>query len=347
MVSAGACALLRERLAWRELAYPPLILLPAMVSVTGFWLFATSDLLAGWGTVAWPAAVLTQYGLLWRFDAEWSRATPWYHCGTLWLGVFLGGWEGVWLVDQHLPEPWSFSAAALVPACVVWGFASLGARLQWPVQRHREVYLGAGQLPLVVGVAAWMLAASFVDGDPGPLAYVPLLNPVEMVQAISLVALFRWCSTGVVDASDGFRLRMLGFLGFVALNGVLARMTHHFLDVPFEAGALLSSGTFQALLSFVWTTAACVVIARCNPYEAASGMAARRRAADDDGDQTAAVRSRRYWYGDADSVLHRRRRVHSRHPATSRRCRRPKMTTQRAPDTLGSECGRAPDLLAG
>ena len=145
------------------------------------------------------------------------------------------------------------------------GMRRVGARevrrpSQWPVQRFREVYLGAGQLPLVIGAAAWVLAGSFLSGDPRPLDYVPLLNPVEIVQVISLVALFQWCSNDVVDASDEFRWRTLGFLGFVALNGVLARTTHHFLDVPFEAGALLSSGAFQGLLSFVWTTLACVTM---------------------------------------------------------------------------------------
>ena len=47
----------------------------------------------------------------------------------------------------------------------------------------------------------------------------------------------------------------------MALNGVLARMAHHFFDVPFEVGALLSSEAFQGLLSFVWTALACITMA--------------------------------------------------------------------------------------
>ncbi len=259
-VSGGACALLRGRLAWKELAYPALILLPAMGVLASLWFSTTSHLLAGWGAVAWPAAFLAQYMLLRRFETEWSGATPWYHCGTLWLGVFLAWQEVLWLSERSLSSTWSYSAAALVPACVVWTLATFGSRLEWPVQRYREVYLGAGLLPLVIGAVAWVLGAGLLAGDPRPLAYVPLLNPVEMAQAISLLALFRWCSTDVVDTSDEFRGRTFGFLGFVVLNGVLARMTHHFLDVPFEVGALLSSEVFQGLLSFVWTTLACITM---------------------------------------------------------------------------------------
>ena len=259
-VSGGACALLRGRLAWKELAYPALILLPAMVVLASLWSSTTSDLLAGWGAVAWPAAFLAQYMLLRRFETEWSGATPWYHCGTLWLGVFLAWREVLWLSERSLSSTWSYSAAALVPACVVWTLATFGSRLEWPVQRYREVYLGAGLLPLVIGAVAWVLGAGFLADDPRPLDYVPLLNPVEMAQAISLLALFQWCSTDVVDASNEFRGRTLGFLGFVALNGVLARMTHHFLGVPFEVGALLSSVVFQGLLSFVWTSLACITM---------------------------------------------------------------------------------------
>ena len=49
------------------------------------------------GALAWPAAVLVQYWLLWRCETDWSRATPWVHCGTLWHGVFLVWREAVWL----------------------------------------------------------------------------------------------------------------------------------------------------------------------------------------------------------------------------------------------------------
>ena len=227
-VSAGAYSLLRTRLEWKDLAYPPLILLPAMVLLTTVWLSGTPDLLARWGTLAWPAAFLAQYWMLWRLETEWREAARWYHCGTLWLGVFFVWREALWVTEQLAPDnpTWPFAAGAFVPAYLVWAFLMFGNRLRWPVQRFREIYLGIGQLPLVLAAAVWVLVASFAPADPHPLGYIPLLNPVEFVQACSLVVLFLWYSSDPDNASRATRRRALGALGFAALNGaVRVRLT--------------------------------------------------------------------------------------------------------------------------
>ena len=262
-ISAAAFALMRRRLHWKELAYPPLLLLPAMVLLAIDWLSTTPDLLAGWGALAWPAAFLMQYWVLWRCETEWSTAAPWYHCGTLWLGVFLVWREVVWITGQISVadgSAWSFAVPALVPTYFLMALMSFRTLLRWPVGRFRQAYLGVGQLPLVIAAAGWVLAASFHPGDPHPLPYVPLLNPVEFVQVFALSILVQWSLTDAGRWSSETRWRTLGVFCFVTLNGVLARATHYYSNVPFEPGALLSSGVFQALLSVVWTTAALITM---------------------------------------------------------------------------------------
>ena len=257
-ISAGSFALLRTRLDWRGLAYPPLILLPAMVLLTADWLLRTPDLLAGWGALAWPAAFLAQYWVLWRCESEWSAAGRWYHCGTLWLGVFLVWREAVWVAGQVAADgtAWSFAVGALVPTYSLWALMTLRTLPPWPVERFREIYLGIGQLPLVLAAAGWVLAASFHRGDPHPLPYVPLLNPVDLVQVFSLGVLLQWSLADAGRRSIAARC----LFGFVVLNGVLARTAHHLFGVRFEAVALLSSGVFLTLLSVAWTTTALVVM---------------------------------------------------------------------------------------
>ena len=261
-LSAAACALLRSRLAWRDLAYPPLILLPAMVLLSLVWSADTSDLLARWGVLAWPVAFLTLYWLLWRLEADWPQVAPACHCGTLWFGVFFVWRETLWLGGELAPDgsAWTAVIPALVPPSFIWGLATFRTLLAWPVERFREVYLGNGQLPMVIAAAGCVLAFGFHPGDPYPLAYIPLLNPVELLQMFSLAVLFRWYSTRAsrlwaITPRIGF-----GVLGFVALNGAIARTAHHLAGVPFESAALWSSEVLQALLSIVWTTAALTVM---------------------------------------------------------------------------------------
>ena len=257
-ISAAAFALMRSRLPWNDLAYPPLLLLPAMVLLTADWLLTTPDVLAGWGVLAWPSAFLFQYWVLRRCESDWSAAAPWYHCGTLWLGVFLVWREAVWVGGQITPDgtTWSVAVGALVPTYFLWAPMTFRTLLPWPVERFREIYLGIGQLPLVLAAAGWVLAASFHPGDPYPLPYVPLLNPVEFVQVFSLGVLLQWSLADAGRRSIAARC----LFGFVVLNGVLARTTHHLFDVPFEADALLSSDVFHTLLSVAWTTTALVVM---------------------------------------------------------------------------------------
>ena len=105
-----------------------------------------------------------------------------------------------------------------------------------------------------------VLAGSFHPGNPHPLVYIPLVNPVELLQAFSLAALFQWYSTQPFKPSDHTPRLAFGILAFVALNGAIARTTHHLAGVPFEFAPLWSTAVFQTLLSVVWTTAALAVM---------------------------------------------------------------------------------------
>ncbi len=261
-VSTGAYALLRSHLEWKDLAYPPLILLPAMVLLTFVWSATTPDLLARWGLLAWPMAFLTMYWTLRRLESDWREVAPGYHCGTLWLGVFCTWREALWLSRELAPDgpAWSFAIPALVPAYFLWSLVTFRTLLKWPVERFREIYLGTGQMPLMLVILGCVLAGSFHPGNPHPLVYIPLVNPVELLQAFSLAALFQWYSTQPFKPSDHTPRLAFGILAFVALNGAIARTTHHLAGVPFEFAPLWSSAVFQTLLSVVWTTAALAVM---------------------------------------------------------------------------------------
>ena len=55
---------------------------------------------------------------------------------------------------------------------------------------------------------------------------------------------------------------VLSVLGFVVLNGMIARVTHFHMGVDFDWTALWASSTYQAAVSIVWTIAALVLMVR-------------------------------------------------------------------------------------
>ena len=253
---------LRARLDWKHLAYPPLLLLPAMLIFTVAWLSLASSPLAHWGILAWPGAFLALYWLLRRLEADWQRTAPVWHRGALWLATFFVLWESSWHIGQLIPGggAWSFVVWALVPTAVVWSLTTYGSRLEWPVRRFREAYLGTGQIPLALFVAGWVLVAATHQGDPDPLGYVPILNPVELVQVFSLGFLLWWSSTGTVTITGDARWGVFGLLAFATLNGIIARATHFLAGVPFRPDALWPSAGYQTALSIAWTAAAFTVM---------------------------------------------------------------------------------------
>jgi uncharacterized membrane protein len=92
-------------------------------------------------------------------------------------------------------------------------------------------------------------------GDPAPLPYLPLINPLEISLALALGALFLWAKRNV-DPTVQTLYRGLGIGGFIVLNGIVARTIHHWLGVSWELPALVASRPLQAALTLTWTVAA-------------------------------------------------------------------------------------------
>jgi uncharacterized membrane protein len=184
-------------------------------------------------------------------------------------------WEVGWQIDQYVDgrRVWPLIAWALVPGTLIAVFAARGDRLGWPVSARRQAYLYAGALPLVVFLVGWIVFVNFrSDGNPAPLPYVPLLNPLDLAQAGALLALITWY-LGVkrLDLpqaklpAPATAIKVLGAVLFIALNGVLLRTLHHYADVPFRLEAMLRSNLVQSAFSLFWSLlalAAMVVAAR-------------------------------------------------------------------------------------
>jgi uncharacterized membrane protein len=113
----------------------------------------------------------------------------------------------------------------------------------------------------VVFLLAWIVFVNFrSDGNPEPLPYVPLLNPLDLAQAGALLALVTWY-LGVrrLDLpqaklpAPALAIKLLGVVLFIALNGVLLRSLHHYADVPFRIHAMWGSNLVQASFSLFWS----------------------------------------------------------------------------------------------
>lgn len=261
--SCYLCNFLRQRLDWQLLEWPSLGLLPAMC---GFVLLQLQggdnypSLNGGW--FGWPLAFAAWYLFLHNFRQRQPQLQAIAHAAPLWLLTLLPAWELSGRIAHHLPgmETWALCAWGVVPALAVLLIARRGTTLPWPVDGNLNAYLGLGAAPLAVTAYLWLLFANLThSGNPWPLPYLPLLNPLDattLLVLISLICWYRAVQGALLDIAHNFPQReaviALCATLFVWLNAILLRSIHHWCGVPFTPHDLFASLTVQTTLSICW-----------------------------------------------------------------------------------------------
>ena len=113
-------------------------------------------------------------------------------------------------------------------------------------------------------LALWSLGANLHgDADPLPLPYVPLLNPLDITEALVMLALASWLLR-LQREENNMRgafprqavIAVLALLLFVWINAIALRAIHFWFDVPYAFDPLWHSRLVQAVLSLLWASVA-------------------------------------------------------------------------------------------
>jgi uncharacterized membrane protein len=210
------------------------------------------------GWLAWPLAFAGFYVICHRHEgAPDNPLAKWLHVCSAWLLTALLSWQLAWFVDRHVASHGSWPAVGwmLVPAAALLLLRRFEERVSWPLRAHREAYVVIAGGGLALYLALWSLYTNFsLPGDPYPFPYVPLLNVLDLSQALVLGLLVRFCKQ---NDGDGKSLASFAAaLFFVWLNAALVRTLHRWAGVPFELDAIISSTLVQTSLSIFWTVLA-------------------------------------------------------------------------------------------
>jgi uncharacterized membrane protein len=264
VASAVAFSALHFRIAWREAQYAALSLLPLMYFVALAEIDRAAHPFQYFGVIAWPLGFVAHLWLLRRHEA--TQYIDAWHAAGLWLVAALGAWEVAWQIGAAVRggDVWRLVGWPLVPLALVAWFSDRGERIAWPVARYLKAYLFDGLIPLTGFLWLWMTQANFTSrGDPSPLPYMPLMNPLDLAQLAALLALFAWFRRlrAAPFAPELFRSTELAYValgsaGFFWLNGALLRTLHHWAGVPFNLDAMMRSMIVQASLSIFWSALA-------------------------------------------------------------------------------------------
>jgi uncharacterized membrane protein len=263
---------LNRKFKWADMKFPPMGLLPAVVLVSvvsyisghgdGPW----KHPFYGWGFAAWPLFLWVQYQFLWWFEEKWSQNhVSVSHRLSFWFIIFMLSWEASWGMGQIIKDPsiFQFIAWGVVPGFFVFFLYLYGRKISWPIQRFESDYFKEGLIPVIAFIFLWLIAACFNDGDPSPLSYLPILNPLDAAQIFSFLVILKWRKETkdqkiypLCDLPPRTISYALCAVSFLWLNALIARTIHYWCNVSFTFIGLYDSAQFQMAISIVWTLTA-------------------------------------------------------------------------------------------
>jgi len=262
------CCALWIKYTWREMYFTSMALLPIMLLLTLLNLlgnvghpFFLQDynlnlqINAELGYVLWPLALA---GLFWSFKQYDKRSQPaWsiFQNLAILLPVLLISWEASWHILDHVvfKNGWHIAWLPLVTMLTITMILKLNV---WPFTQHRKSYFQLALPVLGVVILAWSLLQLISSANSMPLPWLPLVNPIDIVQAVIVIGTVMWSKEIALMFNNSVERKqiiyaVLAFI-FLWINVDLLRSVHHFANIPWRMPDILTADISQTALSLLW-----------------------------------------------------------------------------------------------
>jgi uncharacterized membrane protein len=261
--SLAAIAYAGKRFAWIAYARVSLALLPALFVGAVAYLLEHEHFFEGLGALGWLVAIAAHLWILYVYVGDEDRLESLAHG---WGAVFFTGllaFELMWQLDRVVDNVVWFATATML-FIAASAFALLfenrnrGDSQRWPFAQHSNAYYTAA-LVLVLGYMALVIITVIDDpGDPAPLAYIPLLNPYDILSIVGVALM--WYGWQLERQNDRWNLgedtnlpqAVLAGTALVLSTISVVRIVHHTTGVPWDGSALFGSVGVQSSLSIYW-----------------------------------------------------------------------------------------------
>jgi uncharacterized membrane protein len=252
-LSLSGIAYAGKHFGWLAYSRVSLALLPALAVGALAYLFKYEHFFRGLGTVGWLVAIAAHIFILYVYAGKMSRAESVAHGLGAMFFVGLLAFETGWQVDRFVGyEIWPATAALAVIAAGAFAlFLEKATRRaeRWPFSKQSDAYLTAGMLMMLAYVV--LVAGFCIDnpGNPAPLPYIPLLNPLDLLSIVAVaLAWYGLRQQAFLQSPQAW----LAGTAFVLSTIAVVRVVYHTSELAWRANALMNSVGVQSTLSIYW-----------------------------------------------------------------------------------------------
>ncbi|MEQ1559442.1 MAG: DUF2339 domain-containing protein [Methyloglobulus sp.] len=251
-------------LKWRQLSNLSALLLPVIVVAMLPDIFQYHPF-ANYGGLSWLIAFAAY---LWLLAREKIPNGAILRAPLLWAAAIIGVMEWKCQLSSYINESnvwrdigWAIAPAIIVVMTLYWhrrkAMSSPGK------EQSTHDWLWVGCAPIMLFLVAWFVFESLSSsGNAAPLAYFPLLNPLDIALAAILLLLLIWhreLNQFTITLPDSIPI-VAGLMGFALLNGMLLRTLHHWIGTPFEWLAIFTYPQVQMAFTFLWGITAFILM---------------------------------------------------------------------------------------
>ncbi len=258
-LSLAAIAYAGKRLRWVAYSRVSLALLPALFIGALAYIVEFDHFFKGLGVLGWLVAFATHF---WILHANQESDTKVEAVAHGWGAVFFIGLIAIevsWQLDRVISnDVWSGTGSLLILAAGAFALISEHWKRPWPFAEHFEAYLVAGLLLASAYVALVVGVAINDPGDPAPIPYIPILNPLDILSLAAVAVMY--CGIRLKQVRSFCRLSddsrspefVLGGTALLLSTLSVVRIVHHMTDVPWHPSTLFDSVAVQSSLSIYW-----------------------------------------------------------------------------------------------
>ena len=201
------------------------------------------------------------YFQLYIFDDKW-KMQPSLHLVSLWILTLIAVSELSYVVSL-LSENITYTVVSegVLLIIVLALLFQKGRFIPKIFASYVDDYRYVGAFGVIVMLLVWEIFSISLSGAPDPLPYLPLLNPLELVEIAGVYLIYSYFKN-----QENINM-ILGATLLLFLTIVLARSVHFYVGIDYSAFRLLDSIVFQMYLSILWGVLAMATMIIANSWK--------------------------------------------------------------------------------